>query len=99
MEKLKLILITSERLESYKKDMQEAFQYGYEIEYGKSEELILPKEDINQSLNAKNSFAYEAVVGNEYEVVIRFGCCLNVRDLKSGATSIINADRFAPTQA
>ena len=42
---------------------------------------------------------FEAVVGNEYEVVIRFGCCLNVRDLKSGATSIINADRFAPTQA
>ena len=57
MKKLKLILITSERLESYKKDMQEAFQYGYGIEYGKSEELILPEEDINHSLNAKNSFA------------------------------------------
>ena len=39
------------------KDMQEAFQYGYGIEYGKSEELILPEEDINHSLNAKNSFA------------------------------------------
>lgn len=37
--------------------MQEAFQYGYGIEYGKSEELILPEEDINHSLNAKNSFA------------------------------------------
>ena len=65
VKELELILITSERLESYKKDMQEAFQYGYEIEYGKSEELILPEEDINQSLNTKNSFAYEAVIGNE----------------------------------
>ena len=45
--------------------MQEAFQYGYGIEYGKSEELIFPEEDINQSLNTKNSFAYEAVIGNE----------------------------------
>ena len=56
MKELELILITPERLESYKKDMQEAFQYGYEIEYGKSEELILPEEHINQSLNAQNSF-------------------------------------------
>ena len=30
-------------LEQYKKDMQEAFQKGYEDDFGKTEEIILPK--------------------------------------------------------
>ena len=39
---------------------------------------------------------FNAVVGHHYQMVIRFGCCLNVRDLVSGDTCIINADRFRP---
>lgn len=35
-------------LEQYKKDMQEAFQKGYEDDFGKTEEIILPEEDINR---------------------------------------------------
>ena len=29
-------------LEQYKKDMQEAFQKGFEEDFGKTEEIILP---------------------------------------------------------
>ena len=37
-------------LEQYKKDMQEAFQKGFEEDFGKTEETILPEEDINSFL-------------------------------------------------
>ena len=37
-------------LEQYKKDMQEAFQKGFEDDFGKTEEIILPEEDINSFL-------------------------------------------------
>ena len=33
-------------LEQYKKDMQEAFQKGFEEDFGKTDESILPEEDI-----------------------------------------------------
>ena len=49
-------------LEQYKKDMQEAFQKGFEEEFGKTEEVILPREDIDKSLQTKGAIAYKAVV-------------------------------------
>lgn len=49
-------------LKQYKADMQEAFQKGYEEEFGKTKEEILPEEDIDQSLNADGSVAYKALV-------------------------------------
>ena len=52
-------------LEQYKKDMQEAFQKGFEEDFGKTEEVILPEEDINRSLTTKGSVAYKAVVDDE----------------------------------
>ena len=52
-------------LEQYKKDMQEAFQKGFEEDFGKTDEIILPEEDINRSLTTKGSVVYKAVVDNE----------------------------------
>lgn len=53
-------------LEQYKKDMQEAFQKGFEEEFGKTEEVILPRKDVDKALQTKESIAYKAVVdGNE----------------------------------
>ena len=36
----------------FKREMQKAFQYGYEVEFGPCAEVILPEEDIDRSLNA-----------------------------------------------
>ena len=49
-------------LEQYKKDMQEAFQKGFEEDFGKTKEVILPEEDIDRSLYTKGAIAYKAVV-------------------------------------
>lgn len=57
-----LISITNDDLKQYKTDMQEAFQKGYEDQFGKTDEIILPEKDIDQSLHAKGSIAYKAVV-------------------------------------
>lgn len=63
--KFTLVPLQEENLAMFKRDMQEAFQYGYETEYGKSDELILPEEDIDNSLNTKGAKAYQAVVDGE----------------------------------
>lgn len=42
--------------------MQEAFQRGFEEDFGKSEELILPEKDVDKSLNTKGAVAYKAVI-------------------------------------
>ena len=52
-------------LVQYKKDMQEAFQKGFEEDFGKTDEIILPEGDINRSLTTKGSVVYKAVVDNE----------------------------------
>lgn len=57
-----LIPITDEDVKQYKIDLQEAFQKGFEEHYGKTNEIILPEKDIDQSLNTKGAIAYKAVV-------------------------------------
>lgn len=57
-----LVPIGGNDLQQYKADMQEAFQKGYEEEFGQVKEEILPEEDIDQSLNADGSVAYKALV-------------------------------------
>lgn len=63
--KLTLVPLKSENIDMFKRDMQEAFQYGYEIECGASNELNLPEKDINNSLNANGTEAYQAIVNGE----------------------------------
>ena len=52
-------------LEQYKKDMQEAFQKGFEEDFCKMDESILPEEDINRSQTTKSTVAYKTVVDDE----------------------------------
>ena len=52
-------------LKQYKADMQEAFQKGFEADFGETKELILPEEDIDRSLQTKGAIAYKAVVDEE----------------------------------
>lgn len=61
----KLLQIKAEELKQYKSDMQAAFQIGFENHFGKTDAVILPEADIDQSLNAKGSVAYKAVVDGE----------------------------------
>ena len=58
----KLVQITEEDLAQYKADMQEAFQKGFEAEFGESEMQILQEQDIDNSLKSKGAVAYKAVV-------------------------------------
>lgn len=62
----KLVKIEAEELGQYKSDMQEAFQKGFEEVFGKTNEIILPEKDIDQSLTAKGAAAYKAVWDGEY---------------------------------
>ena len=54
--------INDEDLNQYKVDMQKAFQKGFEDVFGKTEDIILPEKDIDNSLKEKGSVAYKAVV-------------------------------------
>lgn len=60
-----LLPISSEDLSQFKRDMQEAFQKGFEEVYGKTEGTILPEQDMDSSLSEKGSIAYKAVVDGE----------------------------------
>ena len=48
----KLVPVESGEIRQYKLDMQEAFQKGFENVFGKTDAIILPENDIDQSLNA-----------------------------------------------
>lgn len=61
---MRLIELKEEDTELFKKYAQEAFQFGYESVYGKSEEIVLPDKDIEKSLNNENSHAYEMIEGD-----------------------------------
>ena len=58
-------IITNEDLSQYKADMQEAFQKGFEDVFGKTEDIILPEKDIDNSLKEKDAIAYKAVIDGE----------------------------------
>ena len=48
-----LVCIEPKELTQYKSDMQKAFQKGFEDAFGKTDAVILPEKDIDQSLNAE----------------------------------------------
>ena len=62
---ISLIPVVDSDLELYKYDMQEAFQRGYEDVLGPTNEVILPEEDIDCSLNTAGAAAYHAVLDGE----------------------------------
>ena len=62
---LELILMEKNDIPKFKKDIQEAFQKGFEDEFGKTEETILPEKDIDASLNSKGAAGYKAVLDGE----------------------------------
>ena len=41
--------VAPDEIKQFKVDMQEAFQKSFEAVYGKTEEVILPEKDIDQS--------------------------------------------------
>lgn len=58
-----LLPIKNSDLKQYKEDLQEAFQKGFEEQFGETNKMVLPEKDIDQSLNTKGAIAYKAVVG------------------------------------
>lgn len=63
--RMELIELRTEHFSAYMQEMQEAFQKGYEERVGASEGVILPFDDILQSLNAPHAVAYEVLEGEE----------------------------------
>lgn len=62
---LELLPLESKDIKQYKLDFQTAFQKGFEKQFGKTKETILPEKDIDQSLNSKGAAAYKAVINGE----------------------------------
>ena len=60
--KFNLRPIEATEVKQFKQDMQKAFQKGFENKYGKTENIILPEKDIDQSLNTEGAAAYKAIV-------------------------------------
>ena len=58
----KLLPLDLASLETFKKDMQEAFQKGAMNESIAPDTIILPREDINKAILTQGAFAYRAVV-------------------------------------
>ena len=46
----------------FKHEMQKAFQYGYELEFGPCSGMVLPETDIDRSLRTDGAIAYTARV-------------------------------------
>lgn len=62
---LELVLLSEDDIVEFKKNIQYAFQKGFEDVFGKCEETVLPERDIDQSLNGKGAAAYKAVLNGE----------------------------------
>ena len=60
-----LVCIEPKELTQYKSDMQEAFQKGFEDVFGKTDAVILPEKDIDQSVNAEGSAVYKGLLSME----------------------------------
>ncbi len=63
--RFELCMLKADEVKQYKLDMQEAFQKGFEDEFGKTDKAVLPEKDIDQSLTAEGAVAYKAIVDGE----------------------------------
>ena len=61
----KLVVMDANDISVFKKDIQEAFQKGFEEVYGLTEEIVLPEADIDQSLNTNGAIAYKALLDDK----------------------------------
>lgn len=60
-----LTKITVADEKQFKQDMQEAFQKGFEDVYGEIDDVILPEQDIEQSIQGKGGIVYKALVDDK----------------------------------
>lgn len=61
MSEIQLIRLDAGDLAEFKREMQQAFQLGYEAEFGPCPEPVLPETDIDRSLAAPGASAYAAI--------------------------------------
>ena len=61
----KLAIMDVNDIPLFKKEIQEAFQKGFEEVYGPTEGIILPEADIDQSLNTNGAIAYKALLDSK----------------------------------
>lgn len=61
----KFIRLKNEDKRIFKQLAQESFQKGYEDEFGKDEDMVLPEEDIDMSLNAEGAVSYVVLESDE----------------------------------
>lgn len=62
---LELVPITNDDLKKYKEMAKESFQKGFEDKFGRTDNAVLPDEDIDSSLRTKGSISYKAIVNGE----------------------------------
>ena len=60
-----LVKIAQEDIPVFKRDMQEAFQCGFEEVYGSTEGEVLPEKDIDGSLSERGAIAYKALLNGD----------------------------------
>ena len=61
----KLAIMDVNDIPLFKKEIQEAFQKGFEEVYGPTEGIILPEDDIDQSFFTNGAIAYKALLDNK----------------------------------
>lgn len=62
---IELLLAEKSDICIFKRDIQEAFQKGFEDVFNQISDVILPEKDIDCSLNAKGSIVYKAVIDGQ----------------------------------
>ena len=62
MNGFELTLLDQKDYAAFTREIQKAFQYGYEAEFGHCDTVILPEKDVSETLNAVGNVAYNAKV-------------------------------------
>ena len=65
-----LVCVEKIELTQYKSDMQETFQKGFEDTFGKTDAVILPEKDIDQSLKAEGPLSTKLLSMEKWWVVL-----------------------------
>lgn len=65
MNDFKLVPLANKDIPLFKTELQKAFQFGYEVEFGKCNEIIIPDKDIEESLQGKGANAFQALLNGE----------------------------------